>query len=67
MQAGLWRVPELHLAVAQSLWLAQVSPTLQRRGQLPPQSTSVSLPFLMPSLQLGPGGGGAPVTIQIPP
>jgi hypothetical protein len=45
-------VPLMHKAPAQSLRLTQVFPSAQR-GQAPPQSTSVSLPFLIPSLQVG--------------
>ena len=44
-------------AVSQSSPLVQRCPERQR-GQLPPQSTSLSLPFLMLSLQVAAGGGG---------
>lgn len=44
-------MPE-HTLLEQSAARAQLEPSLQA-GQLPPQSTSVSLPFLAPSLQLG--------------
>jgi hypothetical protein len=49
--------PELQCAVAQSFRLLHVR-SLAHRGQLPPQSLSLSLPFLMPSVHLGPGGRG---------
>src|SRR5687768_6297168 len=45
-----------HRALAQSLRLAQVLPVAQRGHVPPPQSTSVSAPFVMPSLQVGPDG-----------
>jgi hypothetical protein len=46
----------VQVAVAQSSRLVQCCP-LPQRGQLPPQSTSLSLPFLTLSLQVGGGGG----------
>src|SRR6476661_2196840 len=46
--------PPTHIALAQSALMPQLVPTGQP-GQLPPQSTPVSLPFRMRSVQLGPG------------
>ena len=51
-----WQAFPTHSAFAQSFRLLQVLP-LAQRGQVPPQSTSVSLPFFIPSLQVGPDGG----------
>src|SRR3954447_4627909 len=48
-------VPSGHEALTQSLREVHALPVAQR-GQLPPQSISLSSPFLMPSLQLGAGG-----------
>jgi hypothetical protein len=39
--------------LAQSVSAPQAAPALQRVEQSPPQSTSASLPFWIPSLQLG--------------
>jgi hypothetical protein len=39
--------------LAQSVALTQGLPAAHPDGQLPPQSTAVSAPFLTPSLQLG--------------
>jgi hypothetical protein len=44
--------PDLHEFDAQFGGTLQDCPSLQS-GQLPPQSTSVSLPFITPSVQLG--------------
>jgi hypothetical protein len=49
----------------QSVWTLQCFP-LGHFGQLPPQSTSVSSPFLTPSLQVGAGGVQTPCT-QVSP
>src|SRR3954463_13472245 len=46
--------PAAHIPVWQSDPLLQLDPTGQP-GQLPPQSTPVSLPFSTRSVQLGPG------------
>jgi hypothetical protein len=59
--AHSWQVPPVQKALAQSCADAQPCP-LTQRGQEPPQSTPVSLPFLRPSLQVGGAGvigGGA--------
>src|SRR4051794_15674697 len=49
--------PSEHKAVRQSLRDRQLRSTAQR-GQLPPQSMSVSLPFWTPSVQVVAGGDG---------
>jgi hypothetical protein len=46
------QAPLTHAEFAQSAFVAQPWPTVQSAAQLPPQSMSVSLPFLMASLQL---------------
>jgi hypothetical protein len=46
-------VAGLHAPDAQSLCATQPCPEAHWVGQVPPQSTSVSDPFLTPSLQLG--------------
>ena len=45
-------VPGLHAPVAQSVWAAQSCPEAHFVGHEPPQSMSVSEPFLTPSVQL---------------
>src|SRR5215204_5620340 len=59
--AHVWQVPASQRALAQSLRLAQVLPLAQRGHVSPPQSTSVSLPLVRPSVQVGPDGPVAPV------
>jgi hypothetical protein len=48
MQLGAAQVPAEQTALWQSVSTPQVSP-IGHAGQLPPQSTSVSLPFFTPS------------------
>jgi hypothetical protein len=62
----VWHVPPLQKALAQSFGDVQPWPVVQR-GQEPPQSTPVSLPFLTPSVQVAqrppshvPPGHGVP-------
>ena len=51
------QTPATQREVLQSAAPKQPFPRAQRAQSGPPQSTSVSLPFLMPSAQVGPGGG----------
>src|SRR5437016_268019 len=59
MQAGpplqppppAWHTPPTQLPLVQSVFATHALP-LAHAGQLPPQSMSVSVPFLMPSVQL---------------
>ena len=68
-----WHVP-LQMALAQSVRLRQPLLTAQRGQSGPPQSTSVSRPFLTPSLHVGGmvtsavGGGavGGGAVVQLP-
>src|SRR6478735_2631019 len=57
LQLGARHVPDLHTPLSQSLGLAQLSPASQGPqpvvGVPPPQSVSVSSPFLTLSVQLG--------------
>lgn len=55
LQSPLWQSP----AILQSFELAH-------GGQEPPQSTSVSLPFLIPSLQLGATAASVPTSATVP-
>jgi hypothetical protein len=48
-----------HLPLSQSVGSSHVAPGVQAPHVGPPQSTPVSLPFLMPSLQDAAGGGRA--------
>ena len=53
---GGWQTPPVHATLLQSLVTAQLLPVSQRGafvGAPPPQSTSVSVPFLIPSLFVG--------------
>jgi hypothetical protein len=52
LQLAIEQEPESQRREAQSAATLQVDPTAQASGQLPPQSTPVSLPFLRPSVQL---------------
>jgi hypothetical protein len=58
------QTPPVQVPLMQSLATEQVLP-LAQRGQEPPQSTSVSVPFLMPSEQVG--TTGATGAAQTPP
>ncbi len=51
--AGGAQRPAEQLVLEQSALTPQVLPLAHLAAQLPPQSTSLSLPFLMPSLQVG--------------
>jgi len=53
----VWQMPLVQMALAQSGRLTHPWPTPHLLGQVPPQSTPVSVPFLRPSLQ---------VTLQLP-
>ena len=59
------QVPPVQRLLTQSAELAQTLPEAQFAVQLPPQSTSVSKPFLMPSEQVG--ATQAPPTQAVPP
>jgi len=54
------QVPSSQYAVVQSRRKWQTLPTAQR-GHEPPQSTSVSLPLMKPSVHVGPVGAGVVV------
>jgi hypothetical protein len=61
-----WQVP-LQMALAQSLRLRHPLPTAQGGQSGPPQSTSVSRPFLTPSLHVaGTGVRGVTLRVQVP-
>jgi hypothetical protein len=51
---GSWHVPDVHSPAEQSRLVSQPSPMRQLGQSDPPQSTSVSAPFCMPSAQLMP-------------
>jgi hypothetical protein len=53
---GVWQVPPEQRPLAQSLPELQPCPLPQLAPQEPPQSTAVSLPFLIPSEHVGPDG-----------
>lgn len=48
----VWQVPLTQRALVQSFRVVHALP-MPHRGHVPPQSTSLSLPFLVPSPQLG--------------
>jgi hypothetical protein len=50
LQAGAWQTPPVHTPLEQSAAMLHVLPVAHLVAQLPPQSTSVSVPFLIPSL-----------------
>ena len=58
--------PPWHAFVAQSASVVQSAPGPQGRHASPPQSTSVSSPFTIPSAHVGSGSMG-PVLVEPPP
>jgi hypothetical protein len=62
--AGATQMPELQVPVWQSLPARHCLPWAQTL-QVPPQSTSVSVPFLNPSLQVAGGAVQAPAPLQV--
>ena len=51
--AAVGGVPGPHTPFTQSSATAHTPPSAQRVGQAEPQSTSLSVPFFTPSVQLG--------------
>lgn len=63
LPSGVQTLPQQPLPATQSLFRMHCLP-LEQGGQVPPpQSTSVSLPFLMPSVQVA---AAAPQTLGVP-
>jgi hypothetical protein len=52
VQLAIWQVPPLHFELVQSAPLVQLSPLAQSGHAAPPQSTSLSVPFLTLSVQV---------------
>jgi hypothetical protein len=66
--AGAAQKPAVQTALAtQSPAVAQAFPMAHRPQLPPPQSTSVSAPFLIPSEQVGPGGALLELAVLEPP
>jgi hypothetical protein len=61
--AAVSHLPALHASLAQSLPSTHTEPTPQPGHSAPPQSTSVSRPFLAPSLQDAGVGAGVGVVV----
>jgi hypothetical protein len=63
--SGALQMFPLQMPLVQSLPNAQILPTAHF-GQLPPQSTSVSMPFLTASVQVGALATHSPLPLQVP-
>jgi hypothetical protein len=53
MHVGAWHVPPVHTLLWQSVGAPHSLPVAQSAGHIPPQSTSVSVPFFTMSMHVG--------------